>query len=529
MNAEAYIRSIVLNKTVETIYFDRRRGIQHHLLLLQEARCINSHTPFKAIHAKNDLPLISVRSTTVVKSTINMSKESDLKRGSEIVVSGVIKTDYDDFSGDKMFFYIESHETQIKISLIHRILDIVKRGDSISKLLYDGKNTFYTLTLGHENIEKNDFEVVKISSSDNKARICEKYCLARSETSSDSFLSKLKEKIYHVKNFAIKNKNDYTRLYIFCQEIIEYEKYLFKKMKGKEILERSKVLDINHGLYLIETDSRYTVLSEVFFFFNLYREKISNKIRQNNFIYVSFLLRIFALQIIKVLPKDQDDFESRYKSKNNLDNLIFYFEIFKLRKIFYNILLGFENFNRKAYFYQLLNILDFRQKLSLENYEVEEYLLFKSQLNTMFFLNLNDVRYRKIIVLIGIVCYAKAVNLNDLNIYLLRLTFSNLTNIFSILKNLSHVFLDKKHNIFYASLRESCERIYIITRKEKIDKYSKAGESFPNPVSIEKYIWEFLLKLEQAIFKNYETNELNMEITDDLIEKLNTRISLFSL
>ncbi|TBU09054.1 hypothetical protein CWI36_0068p0060 [Hamiltosporidium magnivora] len=154
----------------------------------------------------------------------------------------------------------------------------------------------------------------------------------------------------------------------------------------------------------------------------------------------------------------------------------------------------------------------------------------------MFFLNLSprfqiedDVRYRKIIVLIGIVCYAKAVNLNDLNIYLLRLTFSNLTNIFSILKNLSHVFLDKKHDIFYASLSESCEGIYIITRKEKIDKYSKAGESFPNPVSIEKYIWEFLLKLEQAIFKNYETNELNMEITDDLIEKVNTRISLFSL
>ncbi|TBU04003.1 hypothetical protein CWI36_0826p0010 [Hamiltosporidium magnivora] len=447
-----------------------------------------------------------------------------------------------------MFFYIESHETQIKISLIHRILDIVKRGDSISKLLYDGyrsKNTFYTLTLGHENIEKNDFEVVKISSSDNKARICEKYCLARSENipnkfildflskdeilsprndynqpkynqikisvlskiqdefnevvhdipdlkiesnnfrnddivyqkaSSDSFFSKLKEKIDHVKNFGIKNKIDFTELYIFCQEIIEYEKYLFKKTKGKEILKRTKVLDINHSLCLIKKNSRFAVLSEVFFFFTLYPEKISNIIRQNNFIYVSFLLRIFALQIIKVLPKDQDDFE------------------------------------------------------------IEEYLLFKSQLNTMFFLNLSprfqiedDVRYRKIIVLIGIVCYAKALNLNDLNIYLLRLTFSNLTNIFSILKNLSHVFLDNKHNIFYASLSESCERIYIVTRKEKIDKYSKAGESFPNPVSREKYIWEFLLKLEQAIFKNYETNELNMEITDDLIEKVNTRISLFSL
>ncbi|TBU02756.1 hypothetical protein CWI37_0420p0010 [Hamiltosporidium tvaerminnensis] len=356
------------------------------------------------------------------------------------------------------------------------------------------------------------------------------------KASSDSFFSKLKEKIDHVKNFGIKNKIDFTELYIFCQEIIEYEKYLFKKTKGKEILKRTKVLDINHSLCLIKKNSRFAVLSEVFFFFTLYPEKISNIIRQNNFIYVSFLLRIFALQIIKVLPKNQDDFESRYKFKNNLDNLIFYCEIFNLRKIFYNILLGFENFNRKAYFYQLLNILDFRQKLSLENYEVEEYLLFKSQLNTIFFLNLSprfqiedDVRYRKIIVLIGIVCYAKALNLNDLNIYLLRLTFSNLTNIFSILKNLSHVFLDKKHNIFYASLRESCERIYIVTRKEKIEKYSKAGESFPNPVSTEKYIWEFLLKLEQAIFKNYETNELNMEITDDLIEKVNTRISLFSL
>ncbi|TBU10684.1 hypothetical protein CWI38_1610p0010, partial [Hamiltosporidium tvaerminnensis] len=99
MNVEAYIQSIVLKKTVETISFDRRRGLESGLNAeeswerasmgvimrsemheepippLKEAK--REEDGVKILKPKNNTPLISQGGTTLEEPTNNINKESD--------------------------------------------------------------------------------------------------------------------------------------------------------------------------------------------------------------------------------------------------------------------------------------------------------------------------------------------------------------------------------------------------------------------------------------------------------------------
>ncbi|TBT99696.1 hypothetical protein CWI39_1926p0020 [Hamiltosporidium magnivora] len=69
MNIEASIRSILLKKTVQTIYFDRRRGLE----------CV------KTENTKNILPLILDGITTAKEPKTNTNKELELEEEKEVV------------------------------------------------------------------------------------------------------------------------------------------------------------------------------------------------------------------------------------------------------------------------------------------------------------------------------------------------------------------------------------------------------------------------------------------------------------
>ncbi|KAK1349419.1 hypothetical protein LUQ84_001595 [Hamiltosporidium tvaerminnensis] len=107
MNVEAYIQSIVLKKTVETISFDRRRGLESGLNdeecwerasmgvimrpqmqeeptppLKQEKREEDGAKNFKP---KNKAPLISQGGTTLEEPINNINEESDLEEETKVV------------------------------------------------------------------------------------------------------------------------------------------------------------------------------------------------------------------------------------------------------------------------------------------------------------------------------------------------------------------------------------------------------------------------------------------------------------
>ncbi|TBU11534.1 hypothetical protein CWI38_1152p0010, partial [Hamiltosporidium tvaerminnensis] len=101
MNVEAYIQSIVLKKTVETISFDRRRGLESGLNAeeswerasmgepippLKEAK--REEDGVKILKPKNNTPLISQGGTTLEEPTNNKNEESDLEE-EKIVVKEV--------------------------------------------------------------------------------------------------------------------------------------------------------------------------------------------------------------------------------------------------------------------------------------------------------------------------------------------------------------------------------------------------------------------------------------------------------
>ncbi|TBU05134.1 hypothetical protein CWI37_0045p0010, partial [Hamiltosporidium tvaerminnensis] len=107
INVEACIQSIVLKKTVETISFDRRRGLESGLnaeeswerasmgvimrsemheeptLSLKEEK--REEDGVKNFKPKNKAPLISQGGTTLEEPTNNINKESDLKEETEVV------------------------------------------------------------------------------------------------------------------------------------------------------------------------------------------------------------------------------------------------------------------------------------------------------------------------------------------------------------------------------------------------------------------------------------------------------------
>ncbi|TBU10048.1 hypothetical protein CWI38_2067p0030, partial [Hamiltosporidium tvaerminnensis] len=106
-NVEAYIQSIVLKKTVETISFDRRRGLESGLNAeeswerasmgvimrsemheepippLKEAK--REEDGVKNLKPKNNTPLISQGGTTLQEPTNNINEESDLEKETVVV------------------------------------------------------------------------------------------------------------------------------------------------------------------------------------------------------------------------------------------------------------------------------------------------------------------------------------------------------------------------------------------------------------------------------------------------------------
>ncbi|TBT97277.1 hypothetical protein CWI37_2375p0010, partial [Hamiltosporidium tvaerminnensis] len=107
MNVEAYIQSIVLKKTVETISFDRRRGLDSGLNAeeswekvsigvimraemheepippLKEAK--REEDGVKILKPKNNTPFISQGGTTLEESTNNINEDSNLEEETKVV------------------------------------------------------------------------------------------------------------------------------------------------------------------------------------------------------------------------------------------------------------------------------------------------------------------------------------------------------------------------------------------------------------------------------------------------------------
>ncbi|KAK1347525.1 hypothetical protein LUQ84_003060 [Hamiltosporidium tvaerminnensis] len=107
MNVEAYIQSIVLKKTVETISFDRRRGLESGLnaeeswkkasigVIIRSEMHEKLEPPLKEakteedgaknLQPKNNTPLISQGGTTLEEPTNNINKESDLEEDTKVI------------------------------------------------------------------------------------------------------------------------------------------------------------------------------------------------------------------------------------------------------------------------------------------------------------------------------------------------------------------------------------------------------------------------------------------------------------
>ncbi|TBU13642.1 hypothetical protein CWI38_0373p0020 [Hamiltosporidium tvaerminnensis] len=106
MDVEAYIQSIVLKKTVETISFDRRRGLESGLNaeesweiasmgVIMRAEMHEEPTPplkeekrengAKNFKPKNKAPHILQEGTTLEEPTNNINEESDLEEETKVV------------------------------------------------------------------------------------------------------------------------------------------------------------------------------------------------------------------------------------------------------------------------------------------------------------------------------------------------------------------------------------------------------------------------------------------------------------
>ncbi|TBU05887.1 hypothetical protein CWI36_0558p0010, partial [Hamiltosporidium magnivora] len=97
MNVEAYIQSIVLKKTIETISFDRRRGLLSGLnaeeswerasmsVIMRSEMHEEPIPPLKEAKTEEDAPLISQGGTTLKEPTNNINKESDLEEETKVV------------------------------------------------------------------------------------------------------------------------------------------------------------------------------------------------------------------------------------------------------------------------------------------------------------------------------------------------------------------------------------------------------------------------------------------------------------
>ncbi|TBU10492.1 hypothetical protein CWI38_1722p0020 [Hamiltosporidium tvaerminnensis] len=107
MNVEAYIQSIVLKKTVETISFDRRRGLESGLnaeeswerasmgVIMRSEMHEEPTLPLKGekreeddaknFKPKNKAPFISQGGTTLEEPTNNINEESDLEEETKVV------------------------------------------------------------------------------------------------------------------------------------------------------------------------------------------------------------------------------------------------------------------------------------------------------------------------------------------------------------------------------------------------------------------------------------------------------------
>ncbi|TBU06274.1 hypothetical protein CWI38_2607p0020, partial [Hamiltosporidium tvaerminnensis] len=97
MNVEAYIQSIVLKKTVETISFDRRRGLESGLNAEEswERASMGTNTPLKEAKTEEDgaknfkpkykAPFILQGGTTLEEPTNNINEESDLEAETKVV------------------------------------------------------------------------------------------------------------------------------------------------------------------------------------------------------------------------------------------------------------------------------------------------------------------------------------------------------------------------------------------------------------------------------------------------------------
>ncbi|TBU07863.1 hypothetical protein CWI38_2340p0020 [Hamiltosporidium tvaerminnensis] len=92
MNVEAYIQSLVLKKTVETISFDRRRGLESGLNAEESWECVSigiimrrDEDGVKILKIKNNTSLISQEGTTLEEPTNNINEESDLEEETVVV------------------------------------------------------------------------------------------------------------------------------------------------------------------------------------------------------------------------------------------------------------------------------------------------------------------------------------------------------------------------------------------------------------------------------------------------------------
>ncbi|TBU20680.1 hypothetical protein CWI38_0035p0030 [Hamiltosporidium tvaerminnensis] len=113
MNVGAYIQSIVLKKTVETISFDRRRGLEASMGVIMRAEMHEEPTPplkeekreedgAKNFKPKNKAPFISQRGTTLEEPTNNINKESDLEEEPKVVKEIIAG-----FDGNKTTLYLQ--------------------------------------------------------------------------------------------------------------------------------------------------------------------------------------------------------------------------------------------------------------------------------------------------------------------------------------------------------------------------------------------------------------------------------------
>ncbi|TBU00094.1 hypothetical protein CWI37_1113p0020 [Hamiltosporidium tvaerminnensis] len=91
MNVEAYIQSIVLKKTVETISFDRRRGLESGLNAEESWERASMGVIMRSeMHEEPIPPLKEAKTeedggTTLEEPTNNINEESDLEEETKVV------------------------------------------------------------------------------------------------------------------------------------------------------------------------------------------------------------------------------------------------------------------------------------------------------------------------------------------------------------------------------------------------------------------------------------------------------------